>query len=176
MRANSHEESGFTLIELAVVLTIGGLLFLLILPNLASVEGNLRSDARRLAAVFRALGDEAAFTKAETTCRMDLDAQQWTYTLEGEVRTGKPSRGVRVDEALAASSGPVHSGTVELRFTEGGPDETVRFYLSRDDKEMTVTIYPFSGRVVVEDGRVDPVELSWDEPSRPLASGGESSR
>ena len=56
--------SGFTLIEMAVVIVIISLVAMLVLPLLPSTDAaNLRTSARSLAAVVRYLGDRSVTTK-----------------------------------------------------------------------------------------------------------------
>src|SRR5438105_2523939 len=56
-------KGGFTLLELSVVLFIIGLLVTIALPRLGDLSGaRLESSARRLAALVRYLGGEAAFS------------------------------------------------------------------------------------------------------------------
>ncbi len=169
-RPEDYNRGGFTLIELIVVLTVAGIALLLVMPGLFSRGDTLGSDARKLAALFRTLGENAAFTKKTYTCRVDLDRQQWTYDLDEGEKTERPSQGVRLDGSAAASSGLVREGSIELRFSPEGADETVRFYLERNGRWMTVTVYPFSGRVRVEEGRAFFDAPLSPGPGRPLAS------
>ncbi len=78
LERNNH--NGFTLLELIVVLVIVGLIFGLAVPNLfksiASVE--LKTAARKTAAILRQSGRDAYFKKIPVKAAIDVDADTIT--------------------------------------------------------------------------------------------------
>ena len=76
-RAGNSTESGFTLVELAVVLVLVGLLLGLVLPRLPGVgEDRLEATARRISGMTRHIYNEAALTGQEHLIRFDLTGQR----------------------------------------------------------------------------------------------------
>jgi len=66
------DRRGFTLIEIAVVLAIIGMVLLLVLPRLPSSDGeNLKISARILAATLRYIQDRAATGRTTYYLRME---------------------------------------------------------------------------------------------------------
>lgn len=85
----SSLQSGFTLVELAAVVLLIGLILALGLPSLvpAIAFGELEGSARHLAGYGRALMAHCAFTHEPVTFRVDLDAgeywaMRWVYAQE----------------------------------------------------------------------------------------------
>ena len=80
--------SGFTLLELSLVLFIIGLLVMVLLPRFGDIgSARLESSARRLAALVRYVNGEAAFNGH--TYRIRYDLREQTYAVQVLV----PSRG-----------------------------------------------------------------------------------
>ena len=76
-KAGTSTESGFTLIELAVVIVLVGLLLGMVLPRLPGIgEDRLETTAQRIAGMTRHIYNEAALTGLEHRIRINLDEQR----------------------------------------------------------------------------------------------------
>jgi len=79
----ANKQAGFTLIELALVLLILGVLLTLALPRLAFIgEQRLDSAARRLAVVISYLHDESALRGRIYRLTFDLDRDSYAVEVE----------------------------------------------------------------------------------------------
>jgi general secretion pathway protein H len=77
-RPTGHRQSGFTLVELLIVLGVIAMGTALAAPAIASVSGaNARKAAGELAGSMRALFDVAALRHAECRMALDLDGRAW---------------------------------------------------------------------------------------------------
>ena len=155
---------GFTLVELAVVLFVLGLVLWVALPRLAHV-GEPDRDA-----VFRALsaGSEAAydlslFEKRET--RLVLRPGDGTYEFVRPDRPEEERRPLEFGSRLTVTGIRVEGGDrpldlpTEIRYLPGGRVASARIFL-RDDgggeapSEWTLRISPFDGSMKVLEGTV----------------------
>ena len=75
--------NGFTLIELAVVIAILGIMIALVAPRLGELgEANLKRSARHLTGMIRFLHEESQAKKMVYRLRFDIPAgHYWTETL-----------------------------------------------------------------------------------------------
>src|SRR5437899_896497 len=75
------DQAGFTLIEIAIVLFIMGLMMMLALPYLGSLGGaQLRSQSRRLAGRATYLFDEATAQKIVLRLTFNLDRNSYSVS------------------------------------------------------------------------------------------------
>lgn len=82
-RRSPNKQAGFTLIELALVLLILGVLLTLAVPRLAVIgEQRLDSAARRLAVLISYLHDEAALRGRIYRLTLDLDRDSYAVEVE----------------------------------------------------------------------------------------------
>src|SRR5688572_32566866 len=83
-RRRSDAASGFTLIELAIVLLILGIAASFLVPRLRDPEhAQLEATAARLATTARYLYEEAAYRRVPMRLNLDLDGQRWFVTVLG---------------------------------------------------------------------------------------------
>ena len=82
VRLVRHAAPGFTLLEIAIVLFIMGLLMSIALPYFGGItEARLKSEARRLAGRASYLYDAAATEKVVMRLNFDLDSNSYFVTL-----------------------------------------------------------------------------------------------
>ena len=164
---SSDASSGFTLIELAVVLLIIGIAVSFVAPRLRDPEAMaLTSSANRIATTARYLYDEAAYQRLPMRLNLDLDHQTYFVTVLG----GDPDdpEFVPVDSALAKPTvlpdavafrdvvlpavGTITEGLVFAQFSpEGWADPLVVHLRGRNGSEATMAIEPLTGRTRVAD-------------------------
>ena len=155
---------GFTLIELAVVLFVLGLVFWLAAPRLAAVgEPGRGSVFRDLAAGSEEAFDLSLFEKREARLILDPSAGTYRFHAAGGAKyasSPKPlgSRlaitGIRIEN----EDRPLDTVT-EIRYLPGGKVPAARIFFrdsgaERGATEWTLRINPFDGSVDVLSGTV----------------------
>jgi general secretion pathway protein H len=158
-------QSGFTLIELMVVIAILSIVVLVALPRLPSTEaGKLRSSARSLASTIRFLGDRAV--TAKSVYRLHLNLNDSTVAVKSLTAAGDEAtpddpflskrfiaEGITIEDVIIPRLGKSSDGEVIVTFGLGGLAEFMIVHL-KDGKDghFTVTAYPNSGKVKVAEG------------------------
>ncbi|MGE5188514.1 MAG: prepilin-type N-terminal cleavage/methylation domain-containing protein, partial [Gemmatimonadota bacterium] len=153
---------GFTLVELAVVLLVLGLIVWIAAPRLATIGGRSRD------AVFRdfAGGSEAAFDLAlfeKRDVRLVIDPVAGTYAFLAAGREADASQTRTVGNGLAISGVQVDGEerppdmATEIRYRPGGRVPLTRIFFRETGgngkgAEWTLTINPFDGSVDVQEG------------------------
>ncbi len=156
--------SGFTLLELVVVIVILSLVAAIVLPLLpASDASNLRNSARRLSSVIRYLGDQAITTKSLYRMKVDLSDNDIAVSkiVAGEEQApGDPffskrflAEGVSVEDIEIPQLGKLSEGTVSVDFGVAGLGQFLVIHLvGAKGDHFTVTALPYGGRVEVLEG------------------------
>ncbi len=156
--------SGFTLIEIVVVVFIISLMALLVFPNLPSSDAaNLRSSARSLASTMRYLEERAITTKS--VYRLHLDMASNTVTVrkvaDGEETTADDSflskhllaEGVTISDVETPRLGRTSEGEVIVSFGVSGIEEFITVHLKgAKGDHFTVAAFPQNGKVKVLEG------------------------
>lgn len=156
---------GFTLMELAVVLAVMGMVLLLVLPRLPSSESEqLKSSARTLAATLRYMQERAAAGRAlyalclepgSGTARVRQVAADGSDVEPDDVLLRKrPVReGILVADVLVPRLGRLGTGQVRLEAGAQGLRDFVVIHLrSPDGSFWTVMAFPGGGKVKVYPG------------------------
>lgn len=156
---------GFTLIEIAVVLAIIGLVLALVLPRLPSSDSeNLKVSARTLASTLRYMQDRAATGRTIYYLRLEPGTDSVTVleaAADGsEKEPADPllqkrpiKEGIVVADVMVPRLGKVSDGRIRLDVGNAGLRDFVVIHLrSPADKFWTVMAFPASGKVKVYDG------------------------
>ncbi len=156
---------GFTLIEIAVVLAIIGMLLVLVLPRLPSTgQEDLKVSARTLAATLRYMEDRAA--TGRTTYYLHMEPGTDNIKVQEAAADGSEmeptdpllqkrpvKEGIVVADVFVPRLGKVVDGTIRLDVGNGGLRDFVVIHLrSPEGKFWTVMAFPSSSKVKVLDG------------------------
>ena len=161
---SNHGNRGFTLVELAVVLFVLGLVLWVALPRLSRVgEPDRDTVFRLLSADSEAAYDLALFEKRET--RLVLHPTDGTYEFIHPDRPDEEKRTLAFGSRLSVT-GILIEGVdrpldipTEIRYLPGGRVAAARIFL-RDDgggntpSEWTLRLSPFDGSMKVLEGTV----------------------
>jgi prepilin-type N-terminal cleavage/methylation domain-containing protein len=155
---------GFTLVELAVVLFVLGLVLWVALPRLAHVgEPDRATVFRTLSAGSEAAYDLSLFEKRET--RLVLRPSDGTYEFVRPDRPEEERRPLEFGSRLTVTGILVEGGDrpldlpTEIRYLPGGRVASARIFL-RDDgggetpSDWTLRLSPFDGSMKVLEGTV----------------------
>lgn len=163
--AKKRVSAGFTLIEVAVVLAIIGMVIMLVLPRLPSSEGeDLKTSARTLALTLRYIQDRAA--AGRTTYYLLLEPGTDNVAISEAAANGsekepadpqlrqRPVRqGIQVADVMIPRTGKVRDGQLRLDIGLSGlRDFTVIHLRSPNGSFWTVMAFPASGKVKVYEG------------------------
>jgi general secretion pathway protein H len=159
---------GFTLLELAVILFIIGLMITVVLPNTGGYrKAELRSSARRLAGRVSYLYDQAESQKVVLRLIFDLDHNSYAVarfdlysanpqfvadnSMGGKPFTFPPATALR--DVTVADLGTFNAGLVATQFyPEGYVDATLVHLADASGDVMTLTINPMTGQVLIRAG------------------------
>jgi len=170
MRRNSAPgcAPGFTLLELAVVLFIMGLVMLIAMPYFGALQGSqLKSEARRLASRTNYLYEEAGAQKVLLRLIFDIDHNRYTVErldpFAAQPRfvpetgpAGHPVQlpaDVRLRDVWVQGAGGFRRGVISTQFYPSGVADAALIHLADNAGGiMTLAINPFNGRAAVEHG------------------------
>jgi prepilin-type N-terminal cleavage/methylation domain-containing protein len=175
-RRRAGDAPGFTLIELAIVLLIMGLMLLIATPYLGGFRGaQLKSEVRRLASRASYLYQEAAAQKVLLRLTFDLDRNGYFVTRldpfaakpafaaergPAGVRALMPP-GVRIRDVWVEGAGSFQRGTISCQFYPSGSADAAMIHLAdASGNVFTMGINPFSGRVAIISGDVGQARLA----------------
>ena len=146
--------SGFSLIELTVVMAIAGLIGMAVLPRLSLWDGDsrLRLAGRRLTAVVRLARSEAVTGRTTTELRLAADGR---LTVRGDGRllfSDRLPQGVEL-KGFGIRGGKGEEGA-RISFWPNGRTSEVVLYLGSGERMMTFHLKHLTGRLEAREGRV----------------------
>jgi prepilin-type N-terminal cleavage/methylation domain-containing protein len=159
---------GFTLIELAVVIVILGVMMALVIPTFGELTGaNLRRSTRHLTGTIRFLRDEAEAKKAVYRLRFDIrNGHYWAETLT--VTSDRTAEFKRVPSAISTEGSlsgnttfkdvkaAAHPDDPYILFTPDGWVEKTFIHLrDGDGKDYTLIVRPLTGATDLHEGEVE---------------------
>lgn len=181
-----HDTTGFTLLELAIVLLVIAIASSFVVPRLRDTDDTaLTATANRLATTVRFLYEEAAFRQVPMRLNLDLDEQAYWVTVlspDPEQPEFLPdvtplARPVTLPDAVAffdvvlPAFGTATDGVVFAQFwPQGYADPLVVHLKNRRGNYATLALDPLTGRTRVGDGRINLTTLEPKaERRRPTA-------
>lgn len=171
---------GFTLLELALVMFIMGLMLSLVMPYLGGFRyAKLKSQTRRLAGRASYLFDEASGQKVVLRLVFDIDHNgywvarydPYAIHLGDKEPVFTPDRGpgaqpvllppdVRIRDVTVEGIGTANSGQAFCQFyPEGYVDATVVHLMDASGNVMTLALNPLTGQVEIAAGDVAPEKM-----------------
>jgi len=178
MRAKRHLRlqrrfgRAFTLIELAVVIFLIGLVMTIAMPYFGSMQtSQMRSESRRLASRANYLYEEAGAQKVVLRLTFDL-ANNGYFTSRLDPFAAKPAfhpengpagvrvvlpTGIWIRDVTVEGLGTFQRGAVSAQFYPGGYVDATLIHLADTKGEVfTLAIDPFSGHVSIVRGDMGP--------------------
>lgn len=160
----SRPPRGFTLIELAVVLFVLGLVLWLAAPRFSALTGKSRGDRfREFAAGSEEAFDLSLFGKQEVRLVLDPAAGTWRFRVPDAPGSPPPpspfGEGVAVSGIRIEGEDRPPDLVTEILYRPGGRVPETRIFLSErgvgeKTAEWTLRIRPADGSVEILDGRV----------------------
>lgn len=162
-------EHGFTLLELAIVIFIMGLMFTIAVPYTGGYrKARLKSEARRLAGRASYLFDEASAQKVFLRLVFDLDHQGYRVMRLDPYAMPTPSYGpdrssagapvamppsIAIRDVTVGDIGTFSAGSISTQFyPEGYVDATLVHMIDLSGHVMTLAFNPVTGRVSIVEG------------------------
>ncbi|MEK6745233.1 MAG: prepilin-type N-terminal cleavage/methylation domain-containing protein [Nitrospirota bacterium] len=165
---SNPQSKGFTLIELAVVIAILGVMIALVAPMVGELgEANLKRSARHLTGMIRFLHEEAQAKKREYRLRFDIqDGRYWAEAFTplsdkvGEFRkttsviAGEGSlSGQTTFRDIKAGS---HPDDPYILFTpDGWVEHTVIHIRDGSNRDFSLIVKPLTGQTELREGYVE---------------------
>jgi len=150
---SANAVSGFTLIELIVVIFILSIASALILPSFTDIgEGSLKSDAKRIGNALRYIHDESVSKKKGYLFSINLDNDTYSFSGEGESKSFKLKDDVFIKDILIPSMGTHSEGEFIIKFGPLGTEEPITLHLAKEKDEYTVIFNNISGRAGIYEG------------------------
>jgi general secretion pathway protein H len=166
--APSNTAPGFTLLELAVVLFIMGLVMLIAMPYFGGLQSSqLKSEARGLASRSSYLYEEAGAQKVLLRIVFDLDHNRYSvqrldpFAVNPRFVTETGPAGhpvqlpsdIRLRDVWVQGAGGFRRGVISTQFYPSGVADAALIHLvDQQGAVMTLAINPFNGRAAVEHG------------------------
>ncbi|GAB4174785.1 MAG: hypothetical protein Kow00100_16710 [Geothermobacteraceae bacterium] len=153
-----NRSTGFTLVELLLVILILGLLAGIALPKMVDIGGSdLERAERRLAGVVRLLYNEATLTGLEHRLVFDIDHDRYRglrverdhrlTELTGAGGGADLPGSVRLMEAEQPGRGQFREGEVTCALLPGGWLEETRLVLDDGNRNLRLRLAPLTGLV-----------------------------
>ncbi len=167
----NSNKSGFTLVELSVVLLIIGLIATILIPNIGRIGGDdIKESIRKVGGLVQYLYGEATIQKKNFYLNFDLEDGSYYITVGREDKEkgtvemipykddfvkkkyALPSS-VKIEDIDTISRGKISEGKVTVTFyPEGFVDPTTIHFKNKSDDEMTLMLLPLTGDFKVFDG------------------------
>jgi general secretion pathway protein H len=163
-----RQSGGFTLIELAMVIIVLGIMISLVIPTLGELTGsNLKRSARHLTGMIRFLRDEAEATKTIYRLRFDVPgghywAEVLAQTSERTVEFKRVPSAISTEGSLSGNTSfksvraGSHPDDPSILFTPDGWVEKTFIHLRDGNaKDFTLIVRPLSGDTELHEGEVE---------------------
>ena len=143
--------SGFTLLELVLVLVIGAALMALVvslLPARGASSADLKAAARLLASGLRHAQSTAMATRRDALLTLDLEARE--YLLPNDPQPRKLPEGMDLN-LVTAQSEALSERKGAIRFYPDGSSTGGRITVASGERKYRVDVDWLTGRVTIDD-------------------------
>jgi general secretion pathway protein H len=145
--------TGFTLIELIVVIFIISLATALIMPSFWGTEKTaVKTEARHISSTLRYIYDEAVAKKQIYVLNINLDEESWGFKSKKESRRFEIKNNVEIRNVIIPSHGEISRGEIIIEFGPMGPDEPIIVHLKKGESEYTIIFNQLNGRTKIIEG------------------------
>ena len=157
-------DSGFTLIEMTLVVLIIGIMALLLLPRLTGLSGgNFKTVTRHLIGTIQTLRDEAESRQKILRLNFNLSSQLYDisvlkengefvpYQTESLGKVQLPAQ-IYLKDVVTLRQGKVTEGTAYLFFYPLGRVEKTYLHFEENGRLVTLKVFSLSGKVKLYDG------------------------
>lgn len=188
-RSRFVSKSGFTLLEMMVVLVLMGLIAALAIPRFKDIyEVDLKSSMRRLAGTIKFCFNEAIIKQATMRLNFDLATGTYNYSIlitdpdstigefvempSAVVQPGVLPQGVHFVDILTPRSPEkqIDGETNIMFFSTGYAEKAVIHLGDRKGRQYTLLVKPLTGGVRIFEGYIDFAELN--QSMNPLENAG----
>jgi general secretion pathway protein H len=174
-RPNSPEprrrEAGYTLIELAVVILLIGMMLFLAAPRIRDtlLDDSLKSAVRHITGVAKALRYEAVREQVDYVMHLDLNNNTvWTYAADmtPEKRNERQKAAfnfppdVKIADIYRIGKEKQNDGDATITFFKRGYVQPTVVHLAKGDRAFTLIFQPFLSAVEIHDKYVDYSDLT----------------
>lgn len=165
-----RREAGYTLIELAVVILLIGLMLFLAAPRIRDtlLDDSLKSAVRHITGVAKALRYEAVREQVDYVLHLDLNNNTvWTYTADmtpekrderQRVAFNLPTD-VKITDIYRIGRKKQNDGDATITFFKRGYVQPTVVHLAKGDRAFTMVFQPFLSAVEHYDQYVDYSDL-----------------
>lgn len=159
---NDGHESGFTLLELIVVITLLGIMLVFTVPRFQDTLflDESKKSARWIIGKVRALKEAAIRNQANYSLHIDLDTQRYWETnesmpaeaIESAPLDAAPLPGdLKIADVEYPNRGKIHSGQADITFYKTGYTDKLLIHFQNDADYVSFLIEPFLSEVTVYD-------------------------
>jgi general secretion pathway protein H len=155
---NDGHPSGFTLLELIVVISLLGIMLVLAVPRFHETLflDDSKTSSRWVIGKIQALKEAAVRNQKNYTLHIDLDSERFWETDEsmspeaienaGLNAASLPS-GLKIIDIEYPSGGKINSGQAEITFYKMGYSDEVFIHLQEGESQVSYRIEPFLSEV-----------------------------
>ena len=154
------KRNGYTLVELAVVVFLAGLMLTLAVPKVRDtlVNDGLKSTVRHFVGAVRALRTDAVREQIDYVLLLDLDKNSfWTYStdmtpeklLDRKKNAFLFPAGVKIADVSQLGLEKKSGGEVAIKLYKQGYVQPTIIHLVKDDRYLTIALAPFLNNIKI---------------------------
>lgn len=162
LRAGKSSDSGFTLLELIVVITLLSLILFFTVPRFqtAVFSDPAQKAYRQLIYQIKSLKEKAVEEQTTLILNFDVDnGKIWvtTETMDEDQMTDQMEKAtvlpedIRLMDIVTPGKGMISSGTAQIRFYAKGYSDKALIHIEGEDGQMTLLVEPFLSRVKIDE-------------------------